>query len=307
LSKDSLVHYNSLLKTYLKFCRKFSLDPMSSYTIENYLRSAWDRGLMSATPLSFRAAFHKAGEIYNFPDPFTPRLNRFIDAFGTDKESKQCKFIEPTHLDQLKALFSTFKDPRDQQAALLFMITLHQNVRMRTLTSMTFNDLMPESGTIWIAQAKKHDVPFLSIVNPLTEAAWTELYSLMGKPPPNTKISEGWNDNALNSWLAACACHLFLPYIPTWHWIRHSSTQRMNDLGYMNPVMRALGTWKRESSMKTYIRCRIPYRYPTEIRQLHERVARVLAARLQQHRGKMTWMAAPSKARASSSRPSSFE
>jgi hypothetical protein len=302
LKPDTLLQYASAIRTHVKFCSIRCLQPATPLSVENHLRDMWDRGILQGTPLTLRSAIRRACKIHGRPDPFTPRLSLFVDAFQTDKPLKDCRFIEPIHLDQLKVVFNSFTDKRMLQAAHLFMLSLHQNIRMRTLMAMTFNDLMPESGTIWIAHAKKHGNPFLTIVHPLAETTINQLYEVMGRPPPYTRLAEGWTEDGLNAWLSKLAEHLDLPYNPTWHWIRHSSTQRMNDLGYPNPIMRALGTWKRESSMKIYIRCRTPFPYSRETRAEHARLIETLTARLQQHRGKMMWMVQP-KGRAASSRP----
>jgi hypothetical protein len=278
------------------------LDPTSENAVENHLRNMWDRGILQTTPLTLRCAMRRACKIHGRPDPFTPRADLLVNAFAADRPQAEFRFIEPAHLDQMMALFKGYSDPRLIHASLLFMLTLSQNVRVRTLLAMTFNDLMPESGTIWIAHAKKHNEAFLTIVNPNAEVILNELHKTMGSPPPYTRVAEGWTEDELNKWLAEVAGALGLPYKPTWHWIRHTSTQRMNDLGYPNPIMRALGTWKKESSMKTYIRCRNPFPYPPETRAKHMRLIETLTARLQQHRGKMMWMVQP-KARASASRP----
>jgi hypothetical protein len=303
LKPDTIRQYASAIRTHVKFCSTRCLQPATSLSVENHLRDMWDRGILQGTPLTLRSAIRRACKIHDRPDPFTQRLDLFIDAFQTDKPLKDYRFIEPTHLDQMRAVFSSFTDVSMVKAALLFMITLHQNVRIRTLMAMTFNDLMPESGTIWIAHAKKHGQPFLTIVHPLAEEGINELYEVMGRPPPFTKLSEGWTEVGLNEWLSKVAEHLDLPYNPTWHWVRHSSTQRMNDLGYPNPISRALGTWKRESSMKIYIRCRTPFPYSRETRVMHAKLIETLTARLQQHRGKMMWMVQPKGRAASSSCP----
>jgi hypothetical protein len=262
----------------------------------------WDRGILQTTPLTLRCALRRACKIHGRPDPCNPRIDLIISGFAADRPQAEFRFIEPAHLDQMKDVFRGYSDPRLIQASLLFMTTLSQNLRMRTLMSMTFNDLMPESGTIWIAHAKKHEIPFLTIAHPSTDSIFRELHRVLGSPPPFSRIAEGWTEITLNKWLAEVASDLGLPYSPTWHWIRHSSTQRMNDLGYPNPIMRALGTWKRESSMKTYIRCRKPFQYGPDTRVVHQRFIETLTARLQQHRGKMMWMVQP-KARAATSRP----
>jgi hypothetical protein len=306
MHRRSLLQYGSALSTYAKFCKVKGMIPMTESSVESFLRNLWDRGIRKGTPLTLRSAMRKVCAIHNRKDPFeSERLNLFVRAFGVDKDKVEARFIEPTHLDDLKDLFRTFTDVRDKQAALLFMITLTQNVRMRTLQAMTYNDIMPESGTIWIAEAKKHCIPFLTVVHPATEDLWGELYTLMGRPPPNTRLAEGWTDTNLNKWLRDCAMTVNMPYIPTWHWIRHTSTQRYNDLGYINEVLRALGTWKRDSSMKTYIRCRTPWPYPPAVKLRHQGYIVTLTARLQQHRGQMVWMVAP-RARVTPSRPPSL-
>jgi hypothetical protein len=304
MNGKTLRQYGSAIATYQKFCKTRGLVLMSLSSIENFLRSLWDKGIKKGTPLTFRSAIRKICFVYNQRDPFeTQRLNMFVNAFAVDSEKLEARFIEPLHLDNLRDLFRTFTDIKDKQAAALFMITLHQNVRMRTLTSMTFNDLMPESGTIWIAHAKKHDSPFLTIAHPGTEALWLELYDLMERPSPNTRIARGWTEPKLNAWLGACALELKLTYTPSWHWIRHTATQRFNDLAYPNAILRALGTWKRDSSMKTYIRCRSPWPYPEAVKLRHKGYIETLTARLQQHRGKMVWLVAP-KAKARVPTPS---
>jgi hypothetical protein len=302
LKKDTLRQYASALGTHRKFCRKRGLDPLASTSIENHLRDMWDRGLLQGTPLTFRCAIRRACKMNGRADPFGPRLDMFVDAFAVDRPQVEYRFIEPVHLEQMMATFRGFTETRFIHAALLFMTSLYQNLRMRTLMAMTFNDIMPESGTIWIAHAKKHSKPFLTIAHPSTVDTVAELHTLLGAPPPFTRLAEGWTEGELNAWLAGLASFLGLPYVPTWHWIRHSTTQRMNDLGYPNPIMRALGTWKNESSMKTYIRCRKPFPYSKETRLVHARIVETLTARLQQHRGRMMWMAQP-KSKATASRP----
>jgi hypothetical protein len=304
LKLDTLRQYTSALRSHHEFCRRKGLVPATPSAIENHLRSMWDRGILNGSPFTLRSAMRKACFVQGRPDPFDKRLDMFVDAFSTDRTALEARFIEPAHLDMMKARFASYTDKKLIQASLLFMITLNQNLRMRTLLSMTFNDLMPESGAIWIAHAKKHNVPFLTIAHPLMEEAVSELYVLMGSPPPQTRLAEGWTGVELNDWLGVLALQLKLPYSPTWHWIRHSATQRMNDLGYWNPIMRALGTWKSESSMKTYIRCRKPFPYPLETVLKHKWLIETLSARLQQHRGKMLRMAQPkTKARVAASLP----
>jgi hypothetical protein len=304
LNGKTLRQYGSSVSAYQKFCKTRGLVLMSDASIENFLRNLWDRGIKKGTPLTFRSAIRKICCVYNKRDPFeNDRLNMFVNAFAVDNEKVEARFIEPIDLDDLRDLFRTFTDVKDKQATILVMITLHQNVRMRTLTSMTFNDLMPESGSIWIAHAKKHDVPFLTIAHPVTEALWLELHNLMGRPPPNTRIARGWTEAKLNDWLRACALTLKWKYAPTWHWLRHTATQRFNDLCYPNAILRALGTWKRDSSMKTYIRCRSPWPYPVAVKLRHKGYIETLTARLQQHRGRMVWLVAP-KAKARVPTPS---
>jgi site-specific recombinase XerD len=303
MNAKSLRQYGSAMKTYLKFCKTRGLIRMSPSSIENFLTSLWDRGIKKGTPATFRSAIRKICNIYNYRDPFEiERLNMFVNAFTVDREKLEVRFIEPSHFDDLKGLFRTFTDKKDKQAALLLLITVAQNVRMRTLTSMTYNDLMPESGTIWIAHAKKHSEPFLTIAHPETELLWVELFELMGRPSPNTKITQGWTETNLNAWLQACASSLGWQYVPTWHWLRHTATQRYNDLSYPNAILRVLGTWKRDSSMKTYIRCRTPWPYPAETKARHKAYIETLTARLRQHRGKMVWLVVP-KAKVPTSRP----
>ena len=107
----------------------------------------------------------------------------------------------------------------------------------------------------------------------------------------NMLVADGIEYSFFNIWLAKNCVLAGIP-VHTWHNIRHTITQMMNDLAYPSKLMQALGCWNDEVSMKSYQRERIPTVYEKSWVDEHERLKRVLAERLRKMRGKMIWFKA---------------
>lgn len=134
LTDDSIKSYRGKVMTFFKFCRKNGIsDHFLSSSVELYIFDQWRRNLKKSSPEGFRSAFRKFCIIDGKLDPFSPKIDLMIDAFGSDYPELLRKFICVGDLAKLvcAAVKESKADYRDLIELIFFSVW--QNVRIGTL------------------------------------------------------------------------------------------------------------------------------------------------------------------------------
>jgi site-specific recombinase XerD len=287
--------YSSHLRQFSKFCALRGLNPAEEVVVEKYLFFLFKNNADQSAALQFRPALRKAAKAAGAPDPFLKgsRLSLMVNTFCHDIRVRIVKCILPERLDLLVSAFSSCKSLRLRQAVLLFCLSLTQGLRMASLVDCRYNDFLIDDGMLYIHNAKGHKAPIWTMIHPDAAQVFSGFSALFPERKLSDRLSEGWSAQSLNSWLADM-CRLAGIDVITWHCARHTFAQFMNDLNYPNEVMRALGTWKCLTSLKSYVRIRTPLQFPPDVVKLHEGYIRELSSQLRRQKGKMLWFSSSS-------------
>ena len=241
------------MQTFFNFCRKnWISDPFSSSAVEAYIFDQWGRNLKKASPEGFRSSFRKFCIMSGKDDPFSPKINLMVDAFGSDYPELQKRFLCVGDLARLVSVVCVEGNDDYKELIELMFFCVWQNVRIGTLVNIKFNDVFIDVGGIWLVKVKGHNVPIWTILHPAVEPIVTRRFERSGCDP-NSLLVGKWKEEDLNSLLHDLAS-LAGVSLKSWHDLRHTSTQYMNDLSYPNSIMQALGTWKASHSLKTYVK-----------------------------------------------------
>jgi integrase len=281
--------YRDKVRAYAKFCRIYRFDsPFAKPAMEEYLMFLWRKGNKHQSPESFRSALRKYCLVKDRPDPFSPRMNLMIKSFRMDSPVKKKKFFKIGHLRKLAKFVKLSKNKEWRDVLELMFFSIWQNVRISTLLKIKMNDVFPRAGAIYLVFVKGHPGPIWTILHPLAEQVFRKRFVRGGSCQNEWLVGE-WSDVTLNAALKKMCAAAGIP-VHTWHDLRHTSTQYLNDLNYPNLLMQCLGTWKIDFSMKHYLRQRTPIPFlPTTIAS-HKSYIATLSKRLQRVRGKMLWL-----------------
>jgi site-specific recombinase XerD len=287
--------YTSHIRMYNNFCRKRGLDPSAEVVVEKYLFFLFKSNADPSAAKQFRPALRKAAKASGAPDPFFKgsRLSLMVNTFSHDVKLLIVKCIPPASVHSLVEIFGSLKSSRDKQAALLFMLTLSQGMRIASICDSRYNDFFIEESMLYIHKAKGHKGPIFTMLHPDAVCVYTGLVDLFPKRLLTDKLSEGWDAPSLNRWLESM-CHLAGIKASTWHCGRHSFAQFLNDLGYPHFLMQALGTWKCVTSLKSYVRVRSPFQFSPEVVELHRGYIVKLSSLHRRQKGKMLWLSSSS-------------
>jgi site-specific recombinase XerD len=289
LSRVTINGYKTKLNAYAKFCRMHGFScPFHKPVLEEYLMTLWRKGNAHQSPESFRSALRKFCVAKDRPDPFSPRMNLLIKSFRLDAPVKPKKFFKIWELRKLAKVVeeSRVKEWRDVLELMFF--TIWQNVRISTLLKIKLNDIFPDAGGIYLVLVKGHRNPIWTILHPLSQAIAKKRLKRSGGDQ-NVKLAGKWSEATLNAALKGMCKAAGLP-AHSWHDLRHTSTQYLNDLGYPNILMQCLGTWKIDFSMKLYLRQRVPLPFLSSTIEVHKKYIASLSKRLRRVRGKMLWL-----------------
>jgi hypothetical protein len=288
LKENTMTGYKQKVRSYFSFCSKnFYDDVFEKEAMEQYLMHLWHKGNLKQSPESFRSALRKVCVAADRPDPFTPKMRLMIKAFAVDQPKPVPKFIKTAELAKMSAVVK--KSGRQDWGDLLELIffSIWQNVRISTLVEIKYNDVFPGNGGIYLVFVKGHRGPIWTILHPIAESIVAKRKT-NSRGDPNSKIIGDWTEASLGLALnAVCTAAGVSPC--TWHSLRHTGTQYMNDLSYGNELIQALGTWKVCYSMKTYLRDRIGVSFSKATFELHKKCRATLSERLRKLRGKMKW------------------
>lgn len=274
------------MSRYLDYCLKKKLATFSPDSIEGFILQMYHSGDKKQNPEGFRSAVRKIANLLNQPDPITPLARMLIKAFYIDYSKKEKRRFTKEDLQTFFDFCNRFTKPLNKHVFILFQISLWQNLRLDSLVKLRINDCFDDS--IYV-HAKNHPDPIITIIHPYMKNLLNELREFV--PKDNLRVADGIEYNYFNIWLEK-KCRLANIPIHTWHDIRHTITQMMNDLGYPSKLMQALGCWNDGVSMKSYVRERVPTVYNKAWTDEHDRVKRILAERLRKVRGKMIWFKA---------------
>jgi hypothetical protein len=289
LSRLTIRGYRTKLRTYAKFCRENRYDrPFNKRVIEEYLMVLWRKGNKKQSPESFRSALRKFCVVKDRPDPFSPRMNLMIKSFRLDSPMKPKKFFKIWELRKLACFVRKSRVKEWCDVLELIFFSVWQNVRISTLLHIKMNDLFPLAGAIYLVFVKGHKGPVWTILHPIAEGIFERRFSRSGCDQ-NARFAGEWNQATLNAVLKEMCSAAGLGF-HSWHDLRHTSTQYLNDLGYPNILMQCLGTWKIDFSMKHYLRQRTPLPFLPATVAIHKRHISSLSKRLQRVRGKMLWL-----------------
>jgi hypothetical protein len=277
------------VRAYLKWCSINWFEvPLGRIALEEYILHLWWKGNKKDSPSGFRSALRKACVINDLDDPFTKKMGLMIKAFKVDYPARTRKFFTCEDLGKMVKVARDSKIKGWLFVLSLIYFSIWQNVRIGTLIEIKFNDVYIESGSIWLEKVKGHVGGIWTILHPLVEEIVKSML-LDGVVDINTRISEGWDEGALNKVLREMCVAAAIP-VHTWHDLRHTSTQYLNDLGYPQLLMQALGTWKVDMSMKHYLRSRKGIHFSKQTIEAHKVFIGILSERLQRHRGVMVWL-----------------
>jgi len=221
-------------------------------------------------------------------DPFSPKINLMVEAFGYDFPELQKKYLCVGDLARLVRVVGIEGNVDYQDLIELIFFCVWQNVRIGTLLNIKFNDIFVDVGGIWLVKVKGHNVSIWTILHPAVEPIVARRFKRSGGDP-NSLLVGKFKEADLNSLLNDIAL-LAGVSLKSWHDLRHTSTQYMNDLSYPNPIMQALGTWKASHSLKTYVRGRKALLFDETTRTLHKNYIAILSSRLASLKGKMGWL-----------------
>jgi integrase len=282
--------YYQKVNHFLRYCeRNFFHNPLGKEALEGFLMWKWGKGNQGQTADGFRSALRKICIMSDIPDPFTKKMSLMIKNFSLDAPTKPKKFLKPSDLSKLIKVVKESKVPLWTEVMELMLFSIWQNVRISTLLEIRYNDFFPKSGSIYLVFVKGHRGPIWTILHPLSEAFLLRRQQTR-KFEANDLIvgslTESMLGRALTEMCVAAGIDLH-----TWHDLRHSSAQYMNDLHYRNIVSQALGCWKVDVSMKGYIRERKkPLKFSKDTRSKHAQFNTTLFERLRRMRGKMVWL-----------------
>jgi integrase len=287
--------YASHLRKYSRFCFKKGLNPAADVVIEKYLFHLFKSNADMSAAFQFRPALRKAAKTSGLPDPMPngSRLSVMVNTFSHDVKLRIVKCLAPHKLSALLQVFSSLKSVRDNQAALLFSLSLAQGLRITSVCDCRFNDFFPQESLIYIHHAKGHCGPIFTILHPEAYDVLLAFKVMFPKANQADKLSEGWDKASLNAWLADCCIKAGIDII-TWHSSRHTFAQFLNDLNYPSALMQALGTWKSKISQKSYVRVRDPFQFPPEVMARHKLYIEKLSSILRRQKGRMLWFSSSS-------------
>jgi len=255
--------------------------------VESYIFDQCGRNLRKSSSEGFRSSFKKFCIMCDKPNPFTPKINLMVDAFGADYPELQKKFLCVGDLTKLVRAVGSESNVDFQSLIELVFFCVWQNVRIGTLMHIKYNDFFMDVGGIWLVKVKGHRVPIWTILHPAVETIVIRRLKRSGDDP-NSLLVGNWSEDVLNSLLKSLASIAGVS-LKSWHDLRHTSTQYMNDLSYPNPIMQALGTWKASHSLKTYVRGRKALLFDETTRTLHKKYISTLSSHLASLKGKMGW------------------
>jgi hypothetical protein len=280
--------YSQKVKAYYNWCRKnFYDDTLDKESLEQYLMHLWRKGNLKQSPESFKSALRKVCAAGGSPDPFTPKLNLMIKAFSVDFPKPEVKFIKVEDLSKISMMTKRRNVKEWADVLELMFFSIWQNIRISTLLEIKFNDIFAKNGAIYLVFVKGHRGPVWTTLHPIAETIANKRMK-ESNGDPNSLLMGSLKELDLNRILAEM-CVAAGVKIHTWHDLRHTGSQYMNDLGYSNELLQALGTWKVCNSMKTYIRERKGLIFSRETRLLHEKCRKQLSERLRKLRPKMKW------------------
>jgi integrase len=287
--------YSSHIRQFTKFCSLRGLNPALDVVVEKYLFFMFKNNADQSAALQFRPALRKAAKAAGRPDPFPKgsRLSLMVNTFCQDIKVRIVKCILPENIERLITAFSSLKSLKQQQAGLLFVLSLSQGLRMASLVDCRYNDFHVDDGMLYIHNAKGHKAPIWTLLHPDAAFVLDGFTKLFPDHKLSSRLSLGWTAQSLNAWLADM-CVLAGIDIITWHCARHTFAQYMNDLNYPNAIMRALGTWKCLTSLKSYVRIRTPLSFPPDVVKMHEGYIKELSSRLRRQKGSMLWFSSSS-------------
>jgi hypothetical protein len=289
LSKTTLRVYKSKLVAFFKFCRESNYsDPFAKPALESYLMSLWRKGNKFQSPESFRSALRKFCIVNDRPDPFTPKMTLMVKSFKLDAPYKQKRFLRIRELRKLMRLVRESKNEFWSDVLGLIFFSIWQNVRISTLLKIKMNDFFTKSGGIYLNLVKGHKGSVWTILHPLAEEIFKKRFRRLGCKL-NAKLAGNWCEASLNVMFKEMCLAAGIPS-HSWHDLRHTSTQYLNDLGYPNLLMQCLGTWRVDYSMKHYLRQRTPIAFSQKTLSQHKAHISSLSERLQRVRGKMLWL-----------------
>ena len=279
------------MNKYLDYCSTLGIDPFKTESVERYIFFMWNSGFKKQSPESFRSAFKKYCVIANRDHPFKEKSKLMIDAFSLDKPEKVPRFISLSDFMNISEVVSLSNNPIWTDLFELARVSVWQNIRVSTLLKIKYNDIFPKVGGIYLEQVKGHQDSIWSILHPIAERVIINRMHRL-ECEPNSLVAEGWSDRLLNLHLSKiCASSSVKNH--TWHDLRHTGSQFMNDLNYPNEILQALGTWKECNSMKIYIRDREGITFSEKLRLKHRLCISTLSERLRSLRPKMVWLPSP--------------
>jgi hypothetical protein len=274
-----MISYVQKVKAFYNWCRKnYYDDVLGKEAVEQYVMHLWRKSNRKQSPESFRSALRKVCMVGELPDPFTPRINTMIKAFSVDFPKPEVKFIRIDDLSKIALYVNRHKNKEWMDVLELMFFSIWQNVRVSTLQEIKFNDVFAKDGAIYLTFVKGHRGPVWTTLHPIAEAIVLKRIK-ESSGDPNTLLIGALKESDLNRILAEM-CVAAKVKVHTWHDLRHTGSQYMNDLGYPNDLMQALGTWKVCNSMKTYIRERNGLIFSKETMLLHDKCKKRLSERL---------------------------
>jgi site-specific recombinase XerD len=288
LKENTMLGYRQKVKAFFGFCEKNFYDKVfGKEALEQYILHLWRKGNLKQSPESFRSALKKVCMAAGKPDPFTPKMRHMIKAFSVDQPKPVPKFIKTADLAKISAAVkgSGRKDWRDVLELMFFSIW--QNVRISTLVEIKYDDVFPSDGGIYLAFVKGHRGAIWTILHPIAESIVREKKART-KDDQSPLLIGDWTETSLGLALDDICRAAKVPSC-TWHCLRHTGTQYMNDLAYGNELLQALGTWKVCFSMKTYIRDRKGVSFSKKSIEMHRKCRATLSERLRKLRGRMKW------------------
>jgi integrase len=289
LKENTMSGYKQKIKAYLNFCEKNFYDNVfDKEALEQYIMQMWRKGNKKQSPEGFRSALRKACCAGERPDPFSNKLNLMVNAFSVDFPKPKSKFIMVNDLSKLSDFVMRSNRAEWRDVLELMFFSIWQNVRISTLLEIKWNDIFVEDGAIFLEFVKGHRGPIWTILHPIAERI-AQKRRKKSNGGPNERLVGSWEELSLNQMLSKMCAAAGIP-AHTWHDLRHTGTQYMNDLDYANDLLQALGTWKVCYSMKTYVRDRKGLLFSKETWALHKEYKASLSERLRKLHGRMKWL-----------------